>query len=82
MKHYHSTPPYDEVTRADLDRDAREYADTTKRLADRTPPKPDRPTTRPNGPQWGDGTPIPDDTALYATESEYMAAVDQHRRNQ
>lgn len=35
MRHYHSLPPYDEVTRADLDRDARVYADTTKRLADR-----------------------------------------------
>ncbi|MBN0040204.1 hypothetical protein JN535_08495 [Cellulosimicrobium cellulans] len=35
MRHYHSTPPYDEVTRADLDRDARQYAQDTKRLADR-----------------------------------------------
>ncbi len=34
MRHYSTIPPYDEITRADLDRDARQYAQDTKRLAD------------------------------------------------
>jgi hypothetical protein len=85
MRHYHSLPPYDEVTRADLDRDAREYADTTKRLADRTPPRREHKTKRPAGPQWGDDIPIPDDVyaQLVAYETyapNIRAAVAAHSR--
>jgi hypothetical protein len=80
MRHYHSLPPYDEVTRADLDRDAREYADTTKRLADRTPPRREQRPKRPAGPQWGDDITDPINDPNIPSDAQYVAAVAAHRR--